>query len=75
MLIRLMESDSNTIVCDSVAWTIGRICELLPEVAVNNDFLDSLIKALKNGLAGEPRVASNVCWVFLNLNIVRLLLC
>ncbi|EDV26853.1 uncharacterized protein TRIADDRAFT_54185 [Trichoplax adhaerens] len=67
LLIGLMENDNNIIVCDSVAWTIGRICELLPEVAINPDVIESLIGVLKKGLAGEPRVASNVCWALSSL--------
>ena len=61
MLIKLMKDDS-VIVRDSVAWTLGRICEILPQVALEN-YLQPLIETLLDGLDAEPRVAANVCWV------------
>ena len=61
MLIKLM-NDESVVVRDSVAWTLGRICEILPQVAIEN-YLQSLVETLLVGLDSEPRVASNVCWV------------
>ncbi|XP_035206787.1 importin subunit beta-1-like isoform X1 [Stegodyphus dumicola] len=66
MLIELM-SDESVVVRDTVAWTIGRVCELNPEAAVNESYLKPLLEALVKGLAAEPRVASNVCWAFSSL--------
>lgn len=62
MFIELM-SDESVVVRDTVAWTIGRVCELIPDAAVNKTYLKPLLEALIKGLSAEPRVASNVCWV------------
>jgi importin subunit beta-1 len=56
------------VVKDTAAWTIGRVCELIPEAAINPASLQPLLEALVNGLASEPRVASNVCWAFTSLS-------
>lgn len=66
MLINLMK-DPNVAVRDSTAWTIGRICELIPEAVLNQTYLNPLLDALVQGLASEPRVAANVCWAFNSL--------
>lgn len=58
--------DSSVVVRDTTAWTIGRVCEILPE-AVINIALDQLLEVLVQGLASEPRVSSNVCWAFSSL--------
>ncbi|XP_044165026.1 importin subunit beta-1-like [Acropora muricata] len=65
MLIKLMK-DESVIVRDSVAWTLGRICDILPQVALEN-YLQPLIETLLDGLDSEPRVAANVCWAFNSL--------
>lgn len=59
--------DPSVVVRDTTAWTVGRICELLPEAAINEMYLPPLLQCLIEGLGAEPRVASNVCWVSLNL--------
>lgn len=64
-LIELMQ-DHSVIVRDSVAWTLGRICEILPQIAIDR-FLQPLVDALLAGLDSEPRVAANVCWAFNSL--------
>lgn len=61
-LIELMK-DPSVVVRDTTAWTVGRICELLPEAAINEVYLTPLLQCLIEGLGAEPRVASNVCWV------------
>ena len=61
-LIALM-TDSTVQVRDSAAWTIGRICEQVPLAVLNEQYLLKLLEALAIGLQGEPRVATNVCWV------------
>lgn len=61
-LIDLMK-DRSVVVRDTTAWTVGRICELLPEAAINEVYLEPLLTCLIEGLGAEPRVASNVCWV------------
>ncbi|CAH3016733.1 unnamed protein product [Porites evermanni] len=71
-LLQLMPSliesmqDRSVIVRDSVAWTLGRICEILPQIAIDR-FLQPLVDALLAGLDSEPRVAANVCWAFNSL--------
>lgn len=59
--------DGSNVVRDSSAWTIGRVCETAPEVALQAQVLRPLIEALGAGLSAEPRVASNVCWAFSSL--------
>jgi len=66
MLIELMK-DNSVMVKDTAAWTIGRVCELIPEAAINPASLQPLLEALVHGLTSEPRVASNVCWAFTSL--------
>lgn len=66
-LIQLMY-DSNVIVRDTTAWTIGRICEVIPQVAIDAQFLEPLLQALLQQLKAEARVASNVCWAFTGLS-------
>ena len=46
-----------------LAWTVGRICEIISEAVVNEQYLNPLLHALVEGLRSEPRVATNVCWV------------
>ena len=48
-----------------LAWTVGRICEIISEAVVNEQYLNPLLHALVEGLRSEPRVATNVCWVSL----------
>lgn len=65
-MIELMY-DSSVIVRDTAAWTFGRICEIIPEAAINETYLKPLLESLVNGLKAEPRVAANVCWAFTGL--------
>lgn len=66
-LIELMY-DSSVIVRDTSAWTFGRICEIIPEAAINQTYLKVLLESLLHGLKAEPRVAANVCWAFTGLS-------
>nr|XP_037268214.1 importin subunit beta-1-like isoform X1 [Rhipicephalus microplus] len=65
-LIELM-CDQSVVVRDTVAWTIGRVCEIIPEAVVAENYLGPLLQALVKGLGAEPRVAANVCWAFNSL--------
>ncbi|XP_076054575.1 importin subunit beta Fs(2)Ket isoform X2 [Oratosquilla oratoria] len=60
-------SDSSVVVRDTAAWTLGRVCELIPDAACNETYLKLLLEALVNSLRAEPRVASNVCWALSSL--------
>ena len=61
-LIALLR-DESVVVRDTVAWTLGRICELLPEAVLNDAVFQPLLEALVTSLDAEPRVAANICWV------------
>ena len=62
MLIELL-TDGSVVVRDTGAWTVGRVCEILPEAVLHENCLNPLLMALIKGLEAEPRVASNICWV------------
>jgi len=59
--------DGSVVVRDTAAWTLGRVCELIPDAACNDTYLKLLLEALVHSLKGEPRVASNVCWALSSL--------
>ncbi|XP_024882020.1 importin subunit beta-1 isoform X6 [Temnothorax curvispinosus] len=65
-LIELMY-DNSVVVRDTAAWTFGRICEMIPDAAINETYLKPLLESLVTGLKAEPRVAANVCWAFTGL--------
>lgn len=58
-----------------MAWTLGRVCEMLPDVVLQDSpppqtpmegppySFQQLLEALVANLKAEPRVAANVCWV------------
>ncbi|KAI0717699.1 ARM repeat-containing protein [Cerioporus squamosus] len=62
-----MMGDQNTQVKDTVAWTLGRICDLLVQTIQPDVHLHPLISALVNGLNDNPRIAGNCCWALMNL--------
>ncbi|XP_019637100.1 PREDICTED: importin subunit beta-1-like isoform X3 [Branchiostoma belcheri] len=66
MLIELLK-DPSVVVRDTTAWTVGRVCELLPEAAIDESYLGQLLTSLVEGLDAEPRVSANVCWAFSSL--------
>ncbi|XP_039484486.1 importin subunit beta [Drosophila santomea] len=66
-LIRLMY-DTSVIVRDTTAWTFGRICDIIPEAAINKTYLQTLLECFVKSLKSEPRVAANVCWAFIGLS-------
>ncbi|KAK7111932.1 hypothetical protein V1264_011476 [Littorina saxatilis] len=66
MLIELL-TDGSVVVRDTAAWTVGRVCEMLPDAVINENCLNPLLMALIKGLEAEPRVASNICWAFSSL--------
>ncbi|XP_013114231.1 importin subunit beta [Stomoxys calcitrans] len=66
-LIRLMY-DQSVNVRDTTAWTFGRICDIIPEAAINKTYLQPLLECFIQSLKAEPRVAANVCWAFIGLS-------
>lgn len=66
VIIELLRDESPA-VRDTAAWTIGRVCETLPDVALQETYLLPLLNGLVEGLSAEPRVAANVCWAFSSL--------
>lgn len=56
--------DPSVAVRDTTAWTFGRICEIAPEAAINETYLQPMLEAFVSCLKHESRVASNVCWAF-----------
>lgn len=65
-LMELMR-DPTPAVRDSLAWVLGRICDLLPN-CVCGEMLVPVTQCLMAGLEMEPRVATNVCWAFAPLS-------
>ena len=55
--------DEMVQVRDSVAWTIGRVCDHCPKALLVEKNLVPLLQSFMVALSGEIRVAVNVCWV------------
>lgn len=56
-------NDEMVQVRDSVAWTIGRVCEHCPKALLQPTYLPLLLERLLGLLDKEVRVAVNSCWV------------
>lgn len=52
---------------DTVAWTLGRVCELLPGCIKHDVHLHDLVASLLQGLQDNPRIVGNCCWSLMNL--------
>lgn len=65
-LIEMMK-DSVVHVKDTVAWTLGRICELLIHCIKPDVHMNALVGALVFGLQDSPRIVGNCCWSLMNL--------
>lgn len=63
-----MTRDESVLVKDTVAWTLGRICDLLVNSLIIEEHLHPLVTALVNGLEDKPRIVSNCCWALMNLS-------
>jgi importin subunit beta-1 len=68
ILVNHLKSDPVVFVKDTTAWTLGRVCDLHPNV-ITPPFLQELIIAFVGSLEDNPRVASNICWAIHNLAI------
>ncbi|EPQ55831.1 ARM repeat-containing protein [Gloeophyllum trabeum ATCC 11539] len=62
-----MMNDPVLQVRDTVAWTLGRICDLLISTLKPDVHVHPLVSALVNGLSDHPRIVSNCCWGLTNL--------
>ncbi|KAI7885662.1 ARM repeat-containing protein [Lichtheimia hyalospora FSU 10163] len=65
-LINMM-TDPVVNVKDTVAWTLGRVCELLINCIKPEIHLRDMISALVLGLQDNPRIVGNCCWSLMNL--------
>lgn len=63
-----MTRDTNLLVKDTVAWTLGRICDLLIVTIKPDVHLHPLVSALVQGLEDKPRIIANCCWALMNLS-------
>ncbi|KAK6438921.1 karyopherin Kap95 [Oleoguttula sp. CCFEE 5521] len=61
-----MMTDSVVQVKDSVAFTLGRICEAAYE-SIDPETLTRLISALFEGLSSHVKMASSCCWALMNI--------
>jgi importin subunit beta-1 len=58
--------DPHTLVKDTTAWTLGRICQCHPAL-IRGDMLTAIMTVFVAGLSAEPRVAGNIAWAVLEL--------
>eukprot|EP01028_Stygiella_incarcerata_P013016 TRINITY_DN81056_c0_g1_i1.p1 TRINITY_DN81056_c0_g1~~TRINITY_DN81056_c0_g1_i1.p1 ORF type:complete len:873 (-),score=259.29 TRINITY_DN81056_c0_g1_i1:401-3019(-) len=54
------------IIRDSSAWTVGRICELHPDI-VTGSYMQLVVTGLVEATSQDPRVANLACWGLHNL--------
>ena len=66
-LINMLKTDNSLAVRDTCAWTLGRICERLPQTILQHPSVNDLVAALLMSLENDPRVATNACWAFSSL--------
>ena len=66
ILIHMM-TDANLQVKDTVAWTLGKVCDVLVQTIQPDVHLPHLVLAFVNGLQDSPRIAANCCWGLQNL--------
>lgn len=57
-----MMADQNVHVRDTVAWTLGRICDILISAMKPEVHLRPLVAALVHGLNDNARIIGNCCW-------------
>lgn len=48
---------------DTAVWAVGRVCDMCIELVSKPDVIKALLPALFQTLQGQPRIASNTCWV------------
>ncbi|KAL6047512.1 Importin subunit beta-1 [Balamuthia mandrillaris] len=64
-LLLIHMGDQVTLVKDTAAWTLGRICQL--HSGCLTDKLSDVMKVFLHCLEDEPRIASKICWAIHNL--------
>lgn len=62
-----MMTDESAAVKDSVAWTLGRITDLLIDVISPDVHLPAFVRAAVTGLRDRPHIAMLSGWILLNL--------
>lgn len=62
-----MMNDSELHVKDTVAWTLGKVSDVLVSTIHPDVHLYPLVTALVNGLQDSPRISANCCWALQNL--------
>lgn len=58
--------DPHAMVKDTTAWTVGQICNVLPQV-VTDAVLPNLMTTLVTALAEDARIATHTCWAIQSL--------
>ena len=61
-------NDEHFQVRDSTAYTLGRICELVPRAIDEQAQLPALIEVLFTGLTNHPKMAGSCCWALMNIS-------
>lgn len=62
-----LTSDASVQVRDTVAWCLGRIAELVIDGIDLDVALPKIIETVINGLNDNQKVATNCCWIVMNL--------
>lgn len=65
-LINMMH-DQSLEVKDTVAWTLGRITDVMITTIDEEQQLPKLVETLITGFSAGPRVIANCCWALMNL--------
>lgn len=60
-------TDRSVQVQDTASWTLGRVCNLVPDSIKTAQNLPLVINALVSGLRGTPKVSSNCAWAIMNI--------
>lgn len=63
----LMSEDGSPIVKDSAAWVLGRVCDQVSRVALEEQYRRTILNTLGQGLSEQARVAQQACWVRLHM--------
>ncbi|KAL1914260.1 uncharacterized protein VTP21DRAFT_9074 [Calcarisporiella thermophila] len=67
VLIEMMKDPVHH-VKDSAAWTLGRVCEVLPNTINIEVHLHNLVSSLVLGLSEDTRIVANCSWALMSLS-------